>query len=97
MSQYLPYSGFKWLNKKEVNRFCLNVIEENSLIGYILEVDLEHPGELHKMHNNCPLSPERLKISQNMLSKYCSNIADEHGIKIGVVNQLFPNLGNKSH
>ena len=46
---------------------------------------------------NYPLSPEKLKISQNMLSKYCSNIADEYGIKIGVVNQLFPNLGNKSH
>ena len=24
MSQYLPYSEFKWLNKKEINRFCLN-------------------------------------------------------------------------
>ena len=24
MSQYLPYSGFKWLNQKEINGFCLN-------------------------------------------------------------------------
>ena len=22
MSQYLPYSGFKWLNKKEISDFC---------------------------------------------------------------------------
>ena len=41
MSQYLPYSGFKWLNQKEINDFCLNSISENSSIGYILEVDLE--------------------------------------------------------
>ena len=31
-----------------------------------------------------------------MLSKYCGNIADEYGIKIGGVNKLVPNLCNKS-
>ena len=30
-----------------------------------------------------------------MLSKYCSDIADEYGIKIGGVNKLVPNLKNK--
>ena len=77
MSQYLPYIQFKWLNKKGINGFCLNSIEENSAIGYILEVDLEYPGELHKMHNDYLLTPEKLEVTQNMLSKYCSNIADE--------------------
>ena len=40
MSQHLPYSEFKWLNKKEISRFYLNCITENSFVGYILEVDL---------------------------------------------------------
>ena len=31
-----------------------------------------------------------------MLSKYCSNIADQYGIKVGGVSKLVPNLGNKS-
>ena len=31
-----------------------------------------------------------------MLSNYCCNIANEHGIKIGEVNKLVPSLGNKS-
>ena len=31
-----------------------------------------------------------------MLSKYCLNIGNEYGIKIGGVNKLVPNLGNKS-
>ena len=31
-----------------------------------------------------------------MLSKYYFNIANEYGIKIGGVNKLVPNLGNKS-
>ena len=40
MSQYLPYSEFKWLNKKEISNFCLNSISEKSSIGYTLEVAL---------------------------------------------------------
>ena len=28
MSQYLPYSEFKWLSKKEINKFDINLISE---------------------------------------------------------------------
>ena len=41
MSCYLPYGGFKWL--KNVDKFDVNSISENSSIGYILEVDLKYP------------------------------------------------------
>ena len=51
MSQYLPYSGFKWLKQKEIDRFNVNSIECNS-IGYILDVDLEYSDELHELHND---------------------------------------------
>ena len=96
MNQYLRYSGFKWSNQKEISDLCLNSISENSSIGYILEIDLEYPSKLHELHNDYPLAPEKLKISQNKLSKYCFNIANDYGIKIGGVNKLVPHLGNKS-
>ena len=96
MIQYLPYSGFKWLNQKKISDFCLNYISENSSIGYILEFDLEYPSILHDLHNDYPLAPVKLEISQNMLSKYCFNIANEYGIKIGGVDKLVPSLGYKS-
>ena len=46
----------------------------------LLEVDLEYPSQLHDLHNDYPLAPEKLEITQNMLSKYCSDIADEYRI-----------------
>ena len=84
MSQYLPYSENQWLNRKEIKRFDVNSIGENSSVDYILEVDLNYRDGLHKLHY--PLAPEKLEISQNMPSKYCSNFANEHGIQIGGVN-----------
>ena len=62
----------------------------------ILEVDLKYLDDLHEFHNDYSLPPGNLKISQNMFSNYCCNIANEYGSKIGGVNKLVPNLDNKS-
>ena len=79
MSQYLPYNGFKWWNKKEVDRFDVNSISKNNWHEYILEPDVEYPDELQVLHNDYPLTSEKLEISRDMLSKFCNNIANEHG------------------
>ena len=34
-------------------------INEKSDVGYNLEVDLEYPKELHELHNDYPLAPEK--------------------------------------
>ena len=96
MSQYLPYGEFRWLNQKEIDKFCLNSIGKNSSIGYILEVDLEYPDESNELHNDYPLAPEKPKISHNMFSNNCSSIVNEYDRKIGGTNKLVPNLGNKN-
>ena len=44
---------------------------KKSSAGYILEVDLEYPDELHALHNDHPLAPEKLTIPYDMLSDYC--------------------------
>ena len=38
----------QWL--KNVNNFGVNSISEKSPIGFILQVDLEYPDELHELH-----------------------------------------------
>ena len=94
MSGYLPYGRFKWL--KNVDRFDINSISEKSSVGYILEVDLEYPDELHALHNNYPLGSEKLAVTYTILSDYCIKIADEYEIKVGDVKKLIPNLINKT-
>ena len=69
MSEYLPFEGFKWL--KNIDKFDIMSISDKNPIGYILEVDLEHPDELHELHNDFPLAPEKFAGS-NMLSNYCN-------------------------
>ena len=94
MIQSLPVSGFKYLSEKEINRFDLDSISENSEAGYILECGLEYCKELHDSHNDYPLCPEKIKVSSNILSKYCSDIANKYGIKFGGVKNLIPNIGD---
>ena len=94
ISSYLPYGGFKWL--KNIDNFDVNSVSEKSSIGYIFEVDLEYPDELHVIHNDDSLAPEKLAIPYDTLSDYCKKIADEYRIKVGNTMKLIPNLGNKT-
>ena len=95
MSQYLPTGNFKWMTDKEISKKNLGKYELNSKEGLILEVDLEYPKELHDLHNDYPIAPEKVKVSKNMLSTYCKEIAEKYNISIGLVSKLIPTLRDK--
>ena len=94
MSEYLPYEKFKWL--KNVDGFDVNSVSEKSPIGYILELDLEYPDDLHVLHNDYPLAPEKIGIPYDRSSDFCKKFADKYEIKVGYVRKLIPNLGSKT-
>ena len=72
MNKYLPYCESEWL--ENIDNFDIMSINHKSPIGYFLEVDLEYPEELHELHNDFPLAPEKLTVSNDMLSKYCKKL-----------------------
>ena len=95
MSQYLPTGGFRWMTEKQINNIDLTKYKEDGKKGLILEVDLEYPEELHDLHNDYPLGAEKVRVTENMLSEYCKNIAKKYNISTGLVNKLIPTLSNK--
>ena len=66
MIQKLPYRNLKW-DGKITEEDIINY--DNGRTGYILEVDLEYPKELHDLQNDYPLAPEVMNVKANMLSE----------------------------
>ena len=95
LSQYLPTGNFKWMTDKELSKINLGKYELDSKEGLILEVDLEYPKELHDLHNEYPIAPEKVKVSNDMLSAYCRKIAKKYNISTLLVRKLIPTLRDK--
>ena len=85
MSEYVPYEEFKWL--KNVDEFDAMSVSEKKSNRIFFKVDIEYPDELHELHNDYPLAPEKPAVSSDMLSKYCKKIADKYEIKVGDVKK----------
>jgi hypothetical protein len=67
MSKPLPVQNFKWMTEDQFEKWrdypCF------------LEVDLEYPDNLHNLHNDYPLAPERMKIGK--VDKLICNLNDK--------------------
>ena len=67
MSQKLPVHSFNWLTDREIkNLFKVQVVQFWERTPCILEVDLEYPEELHDLHNDYPLCPERVECDKGV-------------------------------
>ena len=96
MSQYLPTGNYKWENIDTfTNDYILN-IKSDSDKGYIFDVDLDVPSELHDYFNDYPLAPENRvgEYSPKMIEKY-KIIHDK--APTNTVPKLIPNLNDKKN
>ena len=84
MSKFLSTSRLKRIDPK---KFDLNKYTSNSSKGFILEVDIEYPKELHKLHDDCPLAPDKIEIKREMVSNFQLKFADLYNIPIGNVKK----------
>lgn len=96
LSQCLPTGGFRWLTDKQLSKVMKKNILPDSKKGYIFEVDLDYPVELHELHNDYPLAAEKLCVTKEMLSPYCKMLQEKFGITIGQVEKLIPTLSSKN-
>ena len=89
MSEKLPINGFKWVNDiSGINKkFVKSYDKKNSDKGYILEVDVDYPSKLHKLHRDMPFLPEKMKIDKTQ--KLVCNLHDKkkYFVHISILKQ----------
>ncbi|GBN69743.1 Vesicular glutamate transporter 2, partial [Araneus ventricosus] len=91
----LPESEFRFLDQNEIQEFDLMSVQSDSNVGYILEVDLYYPPELHSEHNSFPMAPNHETITFDMLSAYQKEICEKLNIKINEKNKKLLNTFNE--
>ena len=86
MCKPLATHGFKWMDDDELTSWKKHAC--------ILEVDLEYPKQLHDLHNDYPLAPERLVLGK--VEKLVPNLNDKTKYVLHYENlKLYESLGLK--
>ena len=81
MIKQLPVSDFRFLNDDGIASFDITKVEPNGSVGYLVQVDLLYPPELHDNHNDLPLCPSHLEITRDILSDVTIELGEKHGQK----------------
>ena len=90
----LPLKNFRKVN---VPLEQILSTDADSSIGYILEVDLEYPDDIHDSQKDFPLAPTKENIEENSLSEFQLNLLQTMGIKKVKTPKLVQTLNNKNN
>ena len=76
ISQPLPTGEFRWI-KCDVwdPEKLVNMLSKEKKYGYLLEVDVKYPRELHNLHNDIPFMCDKMNI--NGVEKLIPNLYDK--------------------
>ncbi|XP_067216994.1 uncharacterized protein [Linepithema humile] len=101
MCQPLPYAKFRWVDN--VENFDVMSVASDSATGYVLEVDLEYPVNLHDAHSDLPFCPTRDKPPGKRELKLLATLYDKqryiihyrnlqqcvlHGLRIAKIHRV---------
>ena len=96
MSKPLPKRNFKWKRAMPTEEDIIKK-KENAKNGWILEVDLEYPKELHEEHNSFPLAPEKKQVKNEWMSEYQHSLIKDLDLKTPKCNKLLLTLQDKNN
>ena len=82
MIKNLPTHGFKWKKGEDFTPGKIDKLVKKEKRGYILEVDVEYPKELHENHNELPFLTERMTIGR--MKKLVPNLKDKKGYVVHI-------------
>ena len=94
MSQPLPTSKFKWVDIGPEGTFGsgaaewpikpsqISTLATSKIKGYLLEVDIRYPTELHHSHNDVPFMCKKMAI--NKVEKQVPNLGDKKNYVIHI-------------
>ena len=92
MNQLLPVGGFQWVSPELAEVLAS---PDDGPEGYITEVDLEYPENLHDSHSDYPLAPETMTVPEAWMSDYQRALVNELGGKFTECMKLVPKLRKK--
>ena len=64
ISKKLPIGGFKWDDSNKYTEVLIKNYDEDDKYGCVLEIDIEYPEELRKLHRDLPFLCHRKKIDK---------------------------------
>lgn len=95
MSQKLQVGKFKWGTINQWDEARIMAMKDDASHGAFFCVDLEYPADMHDLHNDFPLCPERMHIPKEFLSPYQKELVDQANSYTDC-EKLVPNLREKS-
>ena len=75
MSESLSYGEFQWVD--DIERFDVMSVSSDSVIGYILEVDLAYPQNVHDAHADLPFCLNRERPPGKRNDKLLATLYDK--------------------
>ena len=77
MSNALPCDDFRWMDEDALSTFDVTKVPDDGNEGMVVECDLEYDESLHDLHGDFPLAPERMHVSDDMLSELSLELRDK--------------------
>ena len=97
MSQCLPTGGYKWIDATIFTKKRILQMKDDAKNGFMLNVNIRYPKHLHDLHNDYPLAPQSMVITNDMISPYSKQLKQTLQGTESKIKKLVLNLNDKTN